>query len=58
LVPAEDPTELRAAIGRVLGDTARAESLAAEACRTVHDRLTSTHFAERLALVFREAAGA
>lgn len=56
VVPPEDPPALRGAIDAVLGDTARAEALAAEACRVVHERLTSVHFAERLALVFREAA--
>jgi glycosyltransferase involved in cell wall biosynthesis len=53
LVPPEDPTALREAIERVLGDRDLAESLGAAARRRVQRAHTSSGFAAKLAPVLR-----
>lgn len=53
LVPPEDPTALRAAVERVLGDTELARSLGAAARARVERANTSAAFAARLAPLLR-----
>jgi glycosyltransferase involved in cell wall biosynthesis len=55
LVPPHDPSALRAAIERVLGDPVLAERLGAAARRRVERELTTQAMAERLAPVIRGA---
>jgi len=57
VVPPGDPAALREAIERVLGDAALADSLGRAARADVEARLTTGHEAERLAPIFRTAAG-
>jgi glycosyltransferase involved in cell wall biosynthesis len=56
VVPPEDPTALRGAIERALGDTQLGAALGTAARAAVEDRLTTRHEAERLAPIFRAVA--
>ncbi len=57
VVPPEDPTALREAIARVLGDRALAARLGAAARRRVETGLRSQDFASGIAPLLRRAAG-
>lgn len=56
LVPAGDPSALRTAIERVLGDEELARALGAAGRARVEREFTSRHFAERLAPVLQSAS--
>jgi glycosyltransferase involved in cell wall biosynthesis len=58
LAAPEDPDALRGALERVLGDSKLAAELGCAARAAVEERFTTRHFAERLAPLIREAAGA
>ena len=57
VVPPEDPSALREAIARILGDPALAARLGAAARARVESTLTSGHFAAGIAPLLRAAAG-
>jgi glycosyltransferase involved in cell wall biosynthesis len=56
IVPPEDPSSLRSALVRVLGDRQFAETMGSAGRRLVEERLTSRHLAARLAPIIRQAA--
>jgi glycosyltransferase involved in cell wall biosynthesis len=56
IVPPEDPSSLRSALERVLGDRQFAETMGSAGRRLVEERLTSKHLAARLAPIIRRAA--
>jgi glycosyltransferase involved in cell wall biosynthesis len=55
-VPPADPAALRAAICRLLDHPEEAERLGASARRTIEERMTLDHWADRIAYIVREAA--
>jgi glycosyltransferase involved in cell wall biosynthesis len=57
IVPPEEPTALRSALDRVLGDRRLAESIGAAGRRRIEERFTTRHVAQRLAPIIRVAAG-
>jgi glycosyltransferase involved in cell wall biosynthesis len=56
MVPPEDPSSLRSALERTLGDRQFAEAMGSAGRRLVEDRLTTRHLAARLAPIIRQAA--
>jgi glycosyltransferase involved in cell wall biosynthesis len=57
-VPPGEPAALRAAIERLMGDPELTARLGAEARKTIEQRMTLDHWADRIARVVRESAAA